>query len=387
MISDSMYYRIYRDSVAVLIDIRSNRLVMLQDRWFDFFKTCLCENTDVLVHKHPDRTARFMDLGILERHEKAPCDSGSTPYNSIDTDGDLSVFHYYAFRNALPVAAHFNLTTRCNLTCRHCYSVRSDDRVLTEDAFRIVDDLHENGVFFLVITGGEFFLRKDAIPILDHLRKRKFLVRIDTNGTLIHGSLLRNLEGFRNIRFHISLYSATPGPHDRITGVPGSHEKTLRAVHALTDAGFMVRLNCVVMKENIRDFQSVKRDIADRFKIPVRFNPHLYPMDNGSKANLSSQLSPEEILHVKQFSAGLDREQYLSGGVGGRFRYCKAGFSFFSINNGDVYPCPKMKGIYNRPLGNLLKQSFKHIWHSSPGFLSLRKQINENIDGCRLCSG
>lgn len=386
MISKSMFYRIYNDSVVVLIDIKTNRLIMLQDRWFDFFRKCMDEHTDALVREYPEQVTRFMELGIIDRTEKVRSGVDSDP-PCVDSamDMDLAAFHYFAFRNELPVTAHFCITNRCNLSCIHCYNIPRADLLDTKEALRIIDELCDNGVFFIVITGGEFFLRKDALEILNHLWERKFLVRIDTNGTLIDEPLLRNLQKFRNIRFHISLYSVMPEIHDRITGVEGSQEKTLKTVKALTMIGFRVRLNCAVMKENFTDFINVKHQIADKLNIPIRYNPHLFPRDDGSRVNLTSQLSEGEIEYVKKISEGLDREQYLRGSVGGKFRYCKAGFSFFSINNGEVYPCPKMKGLYHRPLGNLLNQSFSEIWKSSSGFLELRKQVNEKMDGCRLC--
>ena len=55
----------------------------------------------------------------------------------------------------------WNLIRRCNLTCKHCYSISADTdfpgELSTEEVFRVMDDLRAFGVPVLILSGGEPF--------------------------------------------------------------------------------------------------------------------------------------------------------------------------------------------------------------------------------------
>src|SRR6478735_2820847 len=73
-----------------------------------------------------------------------------------------------------PLSALFELTGRCNLDCSHCYLdiAHPPEELSTAEAIAVVDQLADVGTMFLMLTGGELFLRPDALVIAAHARSR-----------------------------------------------------------------------------------------------------------------------------------------------------------------------------------------------------------------------
>src|SRR5689334_18045899 len=63
----------------------------------------------------------------------------------------------------------WNLIRRCNLNCRHCYSISADvdfpGELSTMEVFAVMEDLRGFGVPALILSGGEPLLRPDIFEI------------------------------------------------------------------------------------------------------------------------------------------------------------------------------------------------------------------------------
>ena len=63
----------------------------------------------------------------------------------------------------------WNLIRRCNLLCKHCYSISGDvdfpGELSTEEVFGVMDDLKAFRVPVLILSGGEPLLRPDIFEI------------------------------------------------------------------------------------------------------------------------------------------------------------------------------------------------------------------------------
>ncbi|MDH5537412.1 MAG: radical SAM protein, partial [Betaproteobacteria bacterium] len=86
----------------------------------------------------------------------------------------------------------WNLIRRCNLTCRHCYSISADTdfpgELSTLEVFRAMDDLKAFGVPVLILSGGEPLLRPDIYDIAARAKAMGFYTGLSSNGTLIDES-------------------------------------------------------------------------------------------------------------------------------------------------------------------------------------------------------
>ena len=86
----------------------------------------------------------------------------------------------------------WNLVRRCNLTCKHCYSISADKdfpgELSTDEVFGVMDDLKSFRVPVLILSGGEPLLRPDIFDISHRAKGMGFYTALSTNGTLIDES-------------------------------------------------------------------------------------------------------------------------------------------------------------------------------------------------------
>lgn len=390
MIPEKLIYRIYGDTLAVIMDIKANRIVLLRNEPLRLWKALLKKDHITSFDLSNPGLQRLAGLGLVGQSLLT-----DPLYVSVETENrdipalDFNVMTLWAFKNRIPISGHFELTNRCNLRCRHCYCVfdKTDDSLTTEAIFRILADLRNNGTLGLVLTGGEIFMRRDIAEILHYLQENKFVVRLNTNGTLIDEYTMKWFGLLSNVyRIHISLYSAEPVVHDRITGMSGSYYKTLRTLHLLKEAGFNLRINCCLMKSNFAGYKKVKEEIGDRLGIPVRFDPVIFPRDDGRDDNLAEAFDEGQM---KEYDASKAAEYALRRGQltpERKTKLCKAGFSFFSIcEDGRLYPCLKMKRYYRNPLGNLAETSLESVWHESEPVKKIRDSMMNKLRDCDIC--
>ncbi len=385
MIPNDLVYRIYGDALAVIMSVPQKRVILLQGEILQCWKRIAAAPQGDDRERGGPLFARLASLGLVEGLPGGrPPGSFAAAASPEQAEVDMGVVNLWAFKNQIPISGHFELTGRCNLRCRHCYCVfeTRKDSLSTGQIFRIVDDLKAAGTLGLVLTGGEIFFRNDMLDILTYLSEQRFVVRINSNGTLIDEAVVQAMAGLTNIyRIHISLYGHQPEIHDRITNAPGSFHKTVRALHLLKEAGFDLRINCSVMRSNYNTFHKVQTEIGDRLGIPVHFDPEIFPKDDGGTENLTERLDAEQMqsywrAEARNETPSAPRKQKL----------CKAGFSFFSIcEDGSVYPCLKMKRFYRHPLGNLALSSFKDIWQGPGAIASIRASLDKKLRQCALC--
>src|SRR5579862_491102 len=86
----------------------------------------------------------------------------------------------------IPLSVHIDVTYRCNERCVHCYLDHDDQgEMSTREIKDVLDQLAEAGVFFLVFSGGEVFMRLDFFELLEHARSLMFCVKVKTNAWMI----------------------------------------------------------------------------------------------------------------------------------------------------------------------------------------------------------
>ncbi|MGC1373928.1 MAG: radical SAM protein, partial [Candidatus Sulfotelmatobacter sp.] len=156
-----------------------------------------------------------------------------------------------ALKLGLPLSVHFDLTYRCNERCVHCYLDHDDHgEMTTAEITGVLTQLADAGVFFLSLSGGEVLLRRDFFEIVEHARKLLFNVKVKTNATMIHEKEAARLRELGVEQIQISVYSHRPEVHDAITKLPGSLDRTIRAIRFLKSQGLKVSISNVLMGGN-----------------------------------------------------------------------------------------------------------------------------------------
>ena len=141
-----------------------------------------------------------------------------------------SVLRQVSAGSNAPMSAMIEVADRCNETCVHCYQIQGKKGELeTADWKRVMDELADLGVIILTISGGEATLRRDFLELVAYARKKRFAVKLFTNGLNMTPELARELGELAVQEVQISLYSTRAEVHDWVTRVPGSWQKTVAA--------------------------------------------------------------------------------------------------------------------------------------------------------------
>lgn len=289
----------------------------------------------------------------------------------------------------VPLSVQIDLTYRCNEHCEHCYLDHDDHGELrTDEVKKILDDLARAGVFFLTLSGGEPFLRRDLFEILGHARSLSFNIKLKTNAVLIRAADARRLHDLGVEQVQISVYSTRPEVHDGITKLPGSFVRTLAGIQRLREAGLKVTLANVLMTSNVQDSEGV-RLLSDELGAHYTLDPTITPMMDGDTSILKYRISPETLRDVfrnshlvgsvEEFCAppAAINDDILEG------YSCSAGHTACYISPyGEVFPCVQ----FPLSCGNLRQNSFQEIWSNSPQFAEVRSIRGKDLTTCSSCN-
>ena len=139
----------------------------------------------------------------------------------------------------------WNLTRRCNLKCRHCYTVSADvdfpGELSQEQAMETLEDLGRFRVPALILSGGEPLDCKYLTPLAKRARELVRVLALSTNGTKIHGAVADEVAeiGYDYVGISIDGIGAT---NDWFRGVDGAFDDAVRGVRELKKRGVKVGL-------------------------------------------------------------------------------------------------------------------------------------------------
>jgi AdoMet-dependent heme synthase len=291
-----------------------------------------------------------------------------------------------ASRAHIPLSVLFEVTHRCNLGCEHCYLTegpvgrpkpRSDE--LSLDEIRtILDDLADAGTLFLTLSGGEVFMRRDFLSIVGTARERGFSVTVFTTGTLLTPEVASELAELHPLSVEVSIYSARPAVHDRVTRIPGSHARSLRALRLLRERGVVILIKSPLMSVNSDELHELV-GLADELGAGYGFDPMLTPRRDGDQTPLALLPSTKQMraflsdpVLAREFAQPVKCLPQAGEEI------CGTGRRTCLISPyGDLFPC----GVHPIPAGNLRDKRFHEIWTGSPLLKELRTQTVADLRG------
>lgn len=153
------------------------------------------------------------------------------------------------------------LTTHCNLKCRHCYRDAGSSKssfMHFQKLRNCLDNLVPLGVKIIEITGGECFCHPEILDIIEDiaLRTEIQIVAVLTNGWQINQKIVERLIPYKEkVIFSISLDSSTALFHDQFRQREGAWEKAVGAIKLLSSSGFLVRAAMSVVPANYFDIE------------------------------------------------------------------------------------------------------------------------------------
>lgn len=321
----------------------------------------------------------------------------------------------------------WNLIRRCNLTCKHCYSISADvdfkGELSTDEVYTVMDDLKGFRVPVLILSGGEPLLRPDIFDISRRAKEMGFYVGLSTNGTLITEE---NIDAIASIGYDyvgISL-DGMRETHDKFRQLEGAFDASLKGIELCKERGIKVGGRFTLTQDNFDELPDLL-NLMDDLEIDKFYLSHLNYAGRGNrnrKRDAFHDMTREamDLLFnrcYEELKAGKHRE-YVTGnndadgpymlqwaeknmpdqveplrqrlkGWGGN----SSGVNISNIDNlGNVHP-DTFWWDYN--LGNVREKPFSEIWSDSSdplmnGFRQKPRPVKGRCGECQfldICGG
>ncbi len=288
----------------------------------------------------------------------------------------------------------WNLTRRCNLTCKHCYALSADHHYPGElslaEVETVMQDLRAYGVPVLILSGGEPLLRDDLFEIAARAQALGFYTALSTNGTLIDSAMARRIAAQNFDYVGISI-DGTRATHDKFRRLQGAYDASLRAIRLLREEGVKTGLRYTFTDMNGQDFpallQLMREEQIDKFYFSHLNYAGRGNIHRGKDAHFEATRQALDLLFDtawRDAQAGVARDYvtgnndadaaYLLRWVAQRFPQWAAplrerlerwggnasGVGVANIDNlGVVHPDTMW---WHYPLGNVRERPFSQIW-------------------------
>lgn len=311
----------------------------------------------------------------------------------------------------VPRLVAWEVTRRCNLSCRHCRAAADKGpypgELSTEKCFQIIDEIAAVAKPIIILTGGDPMLRENIFEIARYGTVKGLKMVMSPCGTLLDEENARRLKEAGVNRISLSIDGATAATHDDFRRVKGAFDEVMKGIEAAKKAGLEFQVNTTVTKVNLKELPDILQLAIDLGA--VAFHPFLLVPTGRGKELADQELSPEQyeetlgwvydqrekvplnfkptcaphyyrILRQRAHAEG-KRVTVETHGMDAMSKGCLGGQGFCFISyKGEVQIC----GFLDVKCGDLTEQNFADVWFNSPVFKEIR-----NLDGyhgrCGYC--
>lgn len=300
-------------------------------------------------------------------------------------------------RPAAPTRLVMDITRRCNLRCRMCSTWRTAaaHEITPDEVRRVLTQMP--GLLWLDVTGGEPFLRRDAVDLFAAVLDATPALRVlhfQTNGwfrdrAVAVADLVRQRRPELELIITVSI-DGPPATHDAVRGREGSFERalaTFRTLRARTDCATYVGTTVTPFNaDQVEALGALLRQELPGFRAGewhwnwLQISKHFF--DNADLAALPALDSrdlvrrhlrrrglPRNLVEIMELVFLTNLEFYRRGEPSGVVCQALRSAAFLSPE-GTLYPCH----VYDRPLGSVLTQPVGELWQSAP-VLQARREI------------
>ena len=169
-----------------------------------------------------------------------------------------------------PVQVYIELTQKCNLMCKHCFTSASgaaSEGISTQSWLGILDEMSSIGVINARFTGGEPTVRSDWYEILSYAKKLGFAVSLQTNGVYTDAAeTVKKIAGLDIDQVTVSL-DGIGRTHDELRG-HGAFDKLMDSMKLMKAAGIKLRFNTILTRTNAAEMPQIF-DIVSEYGVSI----------------------------------------------------------------------------------------------------------------------
>ncbi len=301
------------------------------------------------------------------------------------------------------------LTSGCNCSCRHCWFVPAAEEAGSASSEMLdpvvlrtaIEQALPLGLTSLKWTGGEPTLHPKFPEFLSLQKEFSLGGLIETNGMLLSAALVENIVDAGVTSVSVSLDGAKAMTHDRIRGVEGGFDRTLKGVRALVAAGLRPELILTLQTENVAeldDFFSLAEQL-DAGAVELNI---LQPVLRGAALQRAGgMLSIAELLEINrkvnevwsgEFSVPINLDIPMAFRPLGKLMSGESAGACSILNilgvlpRGDYALCGVGQHIAELSMGRVMDVQLSDIWQNHPVLKKLRVDLPLHLQGiCAAC--
>lgn len=307
-------------------------------------------------------------------------------------------------RPSAPTRVVMDLTRRCNLRCTMCHTWQMEPRheLSISEVRRILAQMPR--LNWLDLTGGEPFLRTDAVELIEAVCEVPSLgvLHFPTNGWFT-ARIVEAAERVRALRPDVDLLitvsiDGPPALHDRIRGRSGSFERAIETfVRLRAMDSVRVYLGTTITHDNAEAIDQLEAELKRRvpdFRAEewhwnwMQISSHFFNNAGRGKGprpargdlvrrHIQRRGVPTNLVAAMELAFLINLEFYQRGEPTGIVCQSLRSTAFISPE-GDLYPCH----VYNRPLGSLRERPLGEIWNSDEALAARRDIRKLACGGC-----
>lgn len=202
-----------------------------------------------------------------------------------------------------PLFAVLTVNSQCNFKCHYCfadYHKKREDALPLVKILKTIDELHDMGVIYLNVHGGEALLRKDIGEIIRHGLARRMFVNLITNGRYLKDKW----EEVKDVDSICISLDGREENNDRNRG-HGSFKIATEAIDFALSQGATVRIGMTITQHTKDDLLWVAEWAKER-----RIYIHHYLLFDQDELPEDLRMSEEENREVLRELIRLKKEKY-----------------------------------------------------------------------------
>lgn len=282
---------------------------------------------------------RIEMIGVSKLLLGVSSESDGLRYRAAEDAGPEQIkFHEGSVKSNKPIVI-WNMTKACNLRCKHCYATATphaaEGELSTEEGKAFIDDVAKFKAPVILFSGGEPFMRKDLIELIEYADSVGLRPVISTNGTMITEERAKAAKKAGVKYVGVSL-DGLQTVNDEFRGVAGAFEKAISGMKNSLKAGLKTGLRFTISKHNQADLAGVLLKLKD-----INVNRCcVYHLDYSGRGK---EIAKDDLTHEESRKAistyfDLTRKHHADNYpietllVG---NYCDAGFLYLNLKETD----------------------------------------------------
>lgn len=361
---------IYKISDKKYILYNSNRHIALK---IDYSTLCILN----IFYKYRD--INYILSNISEKHHNHII----SILNKVEESKILDINSNQTLANASldipPKKYYIHVTYNCNLGCIYCYN--KDIRIYhnslnLSDWYKIIDSISPYANY-IVLTGGEAFLNKDLLKIVEYIRIKNVNITIE-----IISNCMNDFEKNENFKMILSKIDKITFSCDNLS-TKDEIRKNFNAELFKKNIQFIKKyfdqLNITITSTYTKNSEArlkVVKDFADLNKVGYQ---RILVIPN-------NETEKELMPNITEYKSLIESEKKEEKSLPEKRLFCGAGLGIISIDPlGNVYPCHNLH-YKEFSYGNILEEPLLDLIKSDRSIFFRTKLNIDSIEGCKDCN-